>query len=270
MRSMMKWIYSMALDTELLGKMLCERLCAKIRIHKRDDGVYMLESPFSFPDGDHFPIYLSDTPSGSVMLSDRGHTLMHISYEHDTDAFSEGARAVLWDQIVQECEIKEEEGVFKVETSPENIVEALFSFGQALTKIYDLTFLSRDRIATTFYEDLKSLLFGIVDEGRIAEDYIPVDVPHANNYPVDYQLEGRDGSPLFIYGIPNRDKARLTTIMLSHFLLHKLSFESIIVFMNQQEIPRLDVARLTNVAGTAVASLEAEHDFRRKIEKLAA
>lgn len=260
----------MALDTEILGKMLCERLCAKIRIHKRDDGVYMLESPFTFPDGDHFPIYLTDTPSGNVILSDRGHTLMHISYEHDIDAFSEGARAILLDQIVKECEIIEEEGVFKVETSPEHLVEALFSFGQALTKIYDLTFLSRDRIATAFYEDLKSLLFGIIDEGRIEVDYIPLDVPHANNYPVDYQLKGRDGSPVFIYGIPNRDKARLTTIMLSHFLLHKLSFESIIVFMNQQEIPRLDVARLTNVAGTAVASLEAEHDFRRKIEKLAA
>lgn len=40
--------------------------------------------------------------------------------------------------------------------------------------------------------------------------------------------------------------------------------------MNQQEIPRLDVARLINVAGTAVALLEAEREFRRKIEKLAA
>ena len=260
----------MSLDKELLGKLLCERLCTKIRIHKRDDEAYMLESPFSFPDGDQIPIYLAETTRGGVMLSDRGHTLMHISYENDIDAFSEGARAVLWEQIVRECEIQEEEGVFKVETSPEQIVETLFRFGQALTKIYDLTFLSRDRIATTFYEDLKSLLFGIVGEERLELDHTPVDVPHASNYPVDYHLKGRDGSPLFIYGIPNRDKARLTTIMLSHFLLHKLTFESIIVFLNQQEIPRLDVARLTNVAGTAVASLEAEQDFRRKIAKLAA
>ena len=79
-----------------------------------------------------------------------------------------------------------------------------------------------------------------------------------------------DGRPVFLYGVPSRDKARLTTIMLSHFLLHGLAFESVIVFADQQEIPRLDVARLTNVAGTAVASLDAEDDLRRKIDRLAA
>ena len=75
---------------------------------------------------------------------------------------------------------------------------------------------------------------------------------------------------MFLYGISGRDKARLTTIMLSHFLLHGVSFDSVIVFAGQKEIPRLDLARLTNVAGTAVASLEAENDLRRKIDRLAA
>ena len=79
-----------------------------------------------------------------------------------------------------------------------------------------------------------------------------------------------NGQPVFLYGVPSRDKARLTTIMLSHFLLHGLTFESVIVFADQQEIPRLDLARLTNVAGTAVASLDAEGDLRRKISRLAA
>lgn len=73
---------------------------------------------------------------------------------------------------------------------------------------------------------------------------------------------------MFLYGIPGRDKARLTTIILSHFLLQRVPFESVIVFADQQEIPRLDLARLTNVAGTAAASLEAEDDLRRKIDRL--
>ena len=62
----------------------------------------MLESPFTFPDGDHYPIYLSETPGGSVKLSDRGHTPMHVSYEHDVDSFHECARASLREQIVRE------------------------------------------------------------------------------------------------------------------------------------------------------------------------
>ena len=110
----------------------------------------------------------------------------------------------------------------------------------------------------------------MLDEDHVDTDYIPPDVPNGNNYPVDYQFPGTNGQPVFLYGVPSRDKARLTTIMLSHFLLHGLAFESVIVFADQQEIPRLDLARLTTVAGTAVASLDAEGDLRRKISRLAA
>ena len=259
----------MALDHAQLETLLCERLCANVRVHRRHDDVLMLESPFTFPDGDHYPIYLSETPGGGVKLSDRGHTLMHVSYEHDVDTFYEGARASLREQIVRESGIDEEEGIFSMEAPPDYVAAALFRFGQALTKIHDLTFLSRDRVASTFYDDLRGLLFTMLDEDTVDTDYIPPDVPDGDHYPVDYRFAGSDGRPVFIYGVPDRDKARLTTIMLSHFLRRGLRFESVIVFAEQQKIPRLDVARLTNVAGTAVASLDAEQDLRRKIERLA-
>ena len=260
----------MALDRAQLEKLLCERLCANVRIHRRHDDVLMLESPFTFPDGDHYPVYLSETAAGGVRLSDRGHTLMHVSYDHDVELFYEGARASLREQIVRETGMEEVDGSFSIEAPPDEVATALFRFGQALTKIHDLTFLSRERVASTFYEDLRGVLFTMLDEENVDTDYIPPEVPNGNNYPVDYHFAGKDGRPVFLYGVPGRDKARLTTIMLSHFLLHGLTFESVIVFADQQEIPRLDLARLTNVAGTAVASLDAQDDLRRKIERLAA
>ena len=82
----------MALDRTLLEDTLCKRLCAKIRVHERDDGVLMLDTPFTFPDGDHCPIYVTQAGSGKVTLSDGGHTLIHMSYEHDVDTFHEGTR----------------------------------------------------------------------------------------------------------------------------------------------------------------------------------
>ena len=54
----------MALDHVQLERLLCERLCANVRVHRRHDDVLMLESPFTFPDGDHYPIYLTETPGG--------------------------------------------------------------------------------------------------------------------------------------------------------------------------------------------------------------
>lgn len=259
----------MALDRLRLEKLLCDRLCADVRIYERDDGVLMLDSPFTFPDGDHYPVYLSEARSGGIRLSDCGHTMMHISYENDVDALYDGPRSLLREQIVRECGIiEEDQGTFSIDTSPDQIANALFKLGQALTKIYDLTFLSRDHIVPTFYDDLKELLFAMFGEENVRVDYVIPEVPNGNNYPVDYFFNSKKRKDIFLYGVPSRDKARLTTIMISHFLLHKLAFESVIVFANQQEIPRNDLARLTNVSGTAVASLEAQEDLSRKIEQL--
>ena len=103
-----------------------------------------------------------------------------------------------------------------------------------------------------------------MDEDKFQPDYRP-DVPNADAYPVDYRIDGKDGVPLFLYGVPNRDKARLTTIMLSHFHRYALRFESILVFENQTEIPRVDLARLSDVGGDMVSSLESREDFDRKL-----
>ncbi|MCY3646770.1 MAG: hypothetical protein OXH07_07340 [Chloroflexi bacterium] len=75
----------------------------------------------------------------------------------------------------------------------------------------------------------------------------------------------RTASPLFVYGVPNRDRAQLTTILLGHFHRHQLEFESVIVFDDQTEIPRVDLARLSDVAGDLVSSLESTEDLNRKL-----
>ncbi|MCY4458819.1 MAG: DUF1828 domain-containing protein [Albidovulum sp.] len=208
----------MVLDQVQLEKLLCERLCADVKIYRREDDVLMMESPFTFPDGDHFPIYLSETTGGGVKLSDRGHTLMQISYEHDVELFYDGARASLRDHIVRESGIEEVEGIFSIEAPPDLVAATLFKFGQALTKIHDLTFLSRERVASMFYEDLRELVFTILDEDVVETDYIPPEVPDAIHYPVDYRFAGKNGKSVFLYGIPGRDKARLTIINAVAFL----------------------------------------------------
>ncbi len=128
----------MALDEDALQRLLCERLCADVRLTRRPDGALMLRTPFEFPDGDRFPIHVSETGIGDVRLSDRGHTLMHASYDHDVDAFLEGARGRLLDRIVDEAGLERDGGAFRLDTSIERLPEAAFRFGQALTRIHEL------------------------------------------------------------------------------------------------------------------------------------
>ena len=128
---------------------------------------------FCFPDGDGYPFHLAEAPSGGLRLSDCGHTLMHISYEHDIDSFLSGTRGMLLERIVDESGIHRDDGVFSVDTSVDRLPEAIFRFGQALTRVYDLTLLSRSNVGSTFYDDLADCLSALVDEARMQRDYQP-------------------------------------------------------------------------------------------------
>lgn len=260
----------MSIDIKHTQDLLCSHLCLRVRIMERRSGILMLETPFSYPDGDRYPIYIHETPTGGIRLSDGGHTFMHLSYENEVDSFRKGTRGRLLQQILGETGLNEGEGEFYVETSMDGLAEAVFRLGQGLTKIYDLVFLHRARVSSTFYEDLFEILTTIIPEEKILRDYVDPRMDKAEDYPIDYMIPAKNTEPLFLFGIPNRDKARLTTITLERLLRHKAEFDSILIFADQQDIPRKDLARLTNVGGEMVSSLDARDDLKRKILRKAA
>ena len=82
------------------------------------------------------------------------------------------------ERIVDETGVEQDGGVFRLDTSLEGLPEAVFRFGQALTRIYDLTFLSRSRVKSTFYDDLTEVLKNLVGENKIQADYVPRELPN--------------------------------------------------------------------------------------------
>lgn len=254
----------MRIDTDKLQKALCNLMCAEVRIRPRNENLLVVDTPFYFADGDPYQIYIKEMPGGILRLSDMGHTMMHLSYENDIDKFREGTRGNIFNQIKSEMFLDEDEGEFFIDTEIDNLGFNIFRFGQALTKINDLTFLNRLRVESTFYEDLKEQLFRFVAEEKIKKDYFYEDMENARDYPIDYRIDGKD-DPLFLFGIPNRDKARLTTIILERLLRSNAKFDSLLIFADQGTIPRPDLARLSNAGGEMIASLDAEADFERKL-----
>ena len=215
----------MPINTNALQRLLCERLCEDVQLTERPDG--------------------ATTTILTRFWKVRGESCWSASSAR-LESSGMAVRS-MWMLLSNGC------------------LRAIFRFGQALTRIHDLTFLSRSRVRSTFYDDLADFLKSRIDEDKIKADYLPEGLPNPEAYPVDYRIEGRYDRPLFLYGIPNRDKARLTTIILSHFHRNNLKFDSILVFEDQAEIPRLDLARLSDVGGEMVSSLESAVDLERKI-----
>lgn len=252
------------MNTQELSGLLCKTLCASAEVSETRPGLWRVQTPFVFPDGDGYSLYVQQLPSGGVRVSDMGATLMHLSFENDIQKFRDGTRARLLDQILADASVLEDDGEFFVEAPLSDLGSSVFRVGQALTRIHDLSFLNRLRSESTFYEDLRETLKSLIDPERLHEGHIVSDVPRAADYPVDYSIDGGD-LPLYLFGVPNRDKARLATIVLQHLIAAGRDFNSMVVFQNMSELPRVDVSRLTNAANDQVDSLDATADLRRKL-----
>jgi hypothetical protein len=239
-------------------------MCSEIRVIEKNKSLLRVETPFYFPDGDPYQIYIKEMSGGVIRLTDMGHTMMQLSYENDTDKFREGTRGILLNSIISEMFINEEGGEFYIDTTMDNLGLSIFRLAQALTKINDLTFLNRARVESTFYDDLKESLYKIISADKIHRDYEFPGMDNAKDYPIDYYIEAKN-APLYLFGIPNKDKARLTTIVIERLLREKIDFDSLLIFADQGSMPKQDLARLSNAGGEMIASLDAADDFKRKL-----
>jgi hypothetical protein len=257
------------LDIQKLRETLCDSLCAEVGVEQRHDGRLFISTPFTFEDGDTFVIIGEMLPGGGVRLTDCGHTLMHLSYSMDINILTaEGNRGELFERILADTDVKYDDGQLYFDTPLESMGLALFRLGQAITRVYDISFTNRSRVASTFYEDLKRELLNIVPGSKVQKDYVVPEQKNAENYKIDFRIESREPTvPVFLFGIPNPEKAKLTTIILEHWLRQRVAFDSLLVFADQGKIGRDDLARLSNVGGEMIASLDATEDMKRKLER---
>jgi len=196
--------------------------------------------------------------------------MMQLSYIMDVDRIREGRRSHLLDMILANHGVTEDGGELTLSCPLPQVMVSFFSFGQALTRVHDVGFASKAHVESNFYNDLQSVVEGMVNESKYQRDYYVEEIEHGEMYPIDYKIEGKaPGTPLFVFGIPHKDKARLATVVLEHLLRAGVSFESLLVFANQEELPRQDLARLSNVGGEQVSSLSAYEDLKRKIGRRA-
>ena len=199
----------MAIDTAVLQRLLCERLCEEVHIAKRPDGAMMLRTHFEFPDGDRLPIHVSELGAGGLRLSDQGHTLMHISYDHDVDSFLKGTRGQLIERTMAETGLEWDGGAFCVDTPIDRLPEAIFRFGQAVNQGLRPD-LSCPVARAVLLSTTTSQIFFQVWWTRIKSNAITYRkqcrIPRPTLWTTG--IESKPDTPLFLYGVPNRDKAR--------------------------------------------------------------
>jgi hypothetical protein len=232
-----------------------EKVSSKIRIQLEGVNRYRVFTPFMFDDGDHLSIVLKQD-EGSWMLSDEGHTLMHLSYEMDEKQLQAPTRQKVITNALSIFSVSDRDGELIEKIKDEEYGNALFSFLQALMKLTDLAFLTRERVKSAFKEDFIALMTEAVPENRRAFDWSDPQHDPLGNYIVDCRVNGM-ARPLYIFALNGDDRTRDATISIHSFEKWGLPCRSMAIFENQENINRKVLARLSDVCDKQFSNLEA-------------
>ena len=234
------------------------KVCAQIHLEAEGIKRYRVFTPFRFDDGDHLAIVLK-REDGRWILSDEGHTYMHLTYDLDEKSLHRGTRQQIIANALSAFTVEDREGELTLTVRDERYGDTLFDFVQALLKITDVTYLSRERVKSMFMEDFCAFMEEHVPETRRQFDWHHPRHDPEGKYVVDCRINSV-ARPVFVYALPNDDKTRDATITLLQFERWEIFFRSVSIFENQEEINRKVLARFSDVCDKQYSSLTANED----------
>ena len=252
----------MALHLIEIEKEFKNKVCDEIHLFQEGVNRFKVFTPFSFEDGDRFSIIIKNT-NGKWFLSDEGHTLMHLSYEIDEKDYKSGNRDKIISNIISSYSLSDNSGELIMPVVDNDFGDALYSFIQALVRISDVTYLNREIVLSTFLDDFKNFIGGIVPADRLSLEWFNEEHDPHGMYQVDCRVNGME-KPLFIYGLNNDDKVRDSTIALHQFERWGLSFRAIGVFEDQENINRKVLARFSDVCDKQFSNIATNKERMHK------
>lgn len=248
------------MDAKLLEVQNSLRNTVSAEVSLTDEGIdrYRVFTPFEFDDGDHLSIVLKKT-NGAYVFTDEAHTIMHMSYDMDVSALKKGNRQKIMTNVLSNFGLEEENGEIFIKVNGNDFGASFYNYIQALIKISDLSYLSKEQVRSTFYEDFQALVKDTVPANRYAFDYTHPEFDMEKKYPVDCRINGML-KPLYLFAIPNDSKCKDVMISMYQFERWSLKYNSITIFEDQETINRRVLARFSDIGEKQFSALQSNRD----------
>lgn len=230
-------------------------------ISLREEGInrFRIFNPYEFDDGDHFSIFLKKE-NGNWKFTDEAHTIMHLSYDMDVSALKkEGTRQKILTNTISNFGLEENEGTLSIKIDDEDFGSAFYNFIHALIKITDLSYLTRELVRSTFYEDFRSLIKETVTEDRLTFEYTHPDYDREGKYVVDCRINGMP-KPIFLFAVLNDSKCKDVMISMYQFERWGLKYHSVSIFEDQETINRRVLAKFSDIGEKQFSALLSNKD----------
>jgi hypothetical protein len=181
-------------------------------------------------------------------------TLMRISYSFEIDTPN---KLRIFNRILAENGVQEENGAIILDTPINSLYPSILQFAQAVSKACNMRLFKREVLVSLFEEMLAEFITEELSRYRPKATVLPI--PERDDLEVDWQFEP-DGVPLYLFGVKDAAKARLTTISCLEFQRAHLRFKSMVVHEDFNKLYRKDVTRLTSACDKQFTNLD---DFKQ-------
>ena len=219
------------MNFKTIEKDFIDTFSSRIRLVSDGKERFRVFTPFRFDDGDHLRIVLKNE-NDQWILSDEGHTYMHLTYEIDAKKLHSGKHHKIISSVLSTFELKDRDGELIFEVQDGDYGAALYSFAQSLIRVSDVSYLSlfrEQRPRPTFRKDVRVLVEKVVSDVPVwsmRRGWIhPKDVK--NRYKVDYKINGQPKPPLLVYALSSDTRTRDATIALHQFKSWDMKFRSL-------------------------------------------
>jgi Domain of unknown function DUF1828 len=242
------------MDLDTVIKDFRGKVCEQLRLSPEGENRFRVFTPFLFEDGDHLAIVLK-REQDHWLLSDEGHTYMHLTYDLDEKDLRTGTRQRIITNALSAFSVTDRDGELLTPIREGQYGDALYSFVQALLKISDVSFLSRERVKSTFLEDFREFIEQTVPKERRKFDWHEPEHDPDGLYSVDCRIEVPADTPIFVYALQSDDKVKDATIGLHQYERWGVPHRGIGVFENQEDINRKSLARFSDVCDKQFSNL---------------
>ena len=246
------------MSIETIERDFHEKVSSKIRLTAEGVERFRVFTPFIFDDGDHLDIVLRKDGVRWV-LSDEAHTFMHLTYDMDEKDLHSGTHQKIISNTLSTFQIEDRDGELVLDVPEERYGDALFSFVQGLLKISDVSYLSRERVRSTFMDDFRTVMSEAIPEERRSFDWSDPEHDPQGMYTVDCRVNGLR-RPLFVHALSSDGRTRDATIALLQFERWEMPFRSLAIFEDQESINRKVLARFSDVCEKQFSSLTANRE----------